>query len=176
MGAGTARLAAGKRGGLPLSCLPCFHEGKRGVDTKGKSGGRGRELRDGPALPAAVRRGPTGGGPLQDESAAAQPGADKAALIEGILDGTIDLIATDHAPHTAAEKSRGLAGSAMGVVGLETAFPALYTGLVKGILGLPKLMELLSTAPRKVFGARREDRNRCGAAADLCGLGSGCGI
>lgn len=93
---------------------------------------------------------------------------DKAALIEGILDGTIDLIATDHAPHSAEEKSRGLAGSAMGVVGLETAFPALYTGLVKtGILGLPKLMELLSTAPRKVFGLPG-GKIEIGAAADLC--------
>lgn len=93
---------------------------------------------------------------------------DKAALIEGILDGTIDLIATDHAPHSAEEKSRGLAGSAMGVVGLETAFPALYTGLVKtGVLTLEKLVELLSVAPRKVFGLPGGEI-KAGAAADLC--------
>ena len=79
--------------------------------------------------------------------------ADREALIEGILDGTIDMIATDHAPHSAEEKSRGLAGSAMGIVGLETAFPALYTGLVKtGILPLEKLIALLSDNPRARFG------------------------
>ena len=79
--------------------------------------------------------------------------ADREALVEGILDGTIEMIATDHAPHSADEKSRGLAKSAMGVVGLETAFPVLYTELVrKGILSLEKLTELLSVNPRKRFG------------------------
>ena len=93
---------------------------------------------------------------------------DREALIEGILDGTIDCIATDHAPHSAEEKSRGLAGSAMGIVGLETAFPALYTGLVKkSILSLEKLIELLSAAPRRVFGLPG-GRIEPGAAADLC--------
>ena len=78
---------------------------------------------------------------------------DRAALIEGICDGTIDMIATDHAPHSAEEKSRGLKGSAFGIVGLETAFPLLYTGLVKeGIISLGKLVELLSVNPRKRFG------------------------
>ena len=93
---------------------------------------------------------------------------DREALIEGILDGTIDCIATDHAPHSAEEKSRGLAGSAMGIVGLETAFPALYTGLVKKhILSLEKLVDLLSAAPRRVFGLPG-GRIEPGAAADLC--------
>ncbi len=79
--------------------------------------------------------------------------ADKEALIEGILDGTIDMIATDHAPHSLEEKSRGLAGSAMGIVGLETAFPVLYTELVKpGIITIEKLVDLMSTNPRKRFG------------------------
>ena len=79
--------------------------------------------------------------------------ADRAALIEGLKDGTIDMIATDHAPHTAEEKSRGLRGSAMGVVGLETAFPVLYTELVlKGIISLEKLVDLMSTAPGRRFG------------------------
>ena len=79
--------------------------------------------------------------------------ADREALIEGVLDGTIDVIATDHAPHSAEEKSRGLAGSAMGIVGLETAFPLLYTYLVKpGILPFSRLMELLVYAPRRRFG------------------------
>lgn len=78
---------------------------------------------------------------------------DRLALIEGILDGTIDMIATDHAPHSAEEKSKGLAGSLMGIVGIETAFPILYTKLVKeGIITLEKLIELLAVNPRKRFG------------------------
>ncbi len=77
---------------------------------------------------------------------------DREALIEGILDGTIDMIATDHAPHSKEEKSRGLAGSAFGIVGLETAFPLLYTGLVRsGILPLGRLMELMTVNPRRRF-------------------------
>lgn len=85
---------------------------------------------------------------------------DRDALIEGIKDGTIDMIATDHAPHSAEEKSGGLAGSAFGIVGLETAFPLLYTYLVrKGIISLERLVELMSTAPRKRFGiGNPEDR------------------
>ncbi len=77
---------------------------------------------------------------------------DRQALLAGILDGTIEMIATDHAPHSAEEKSRGLEKSLMGVVGLETAFPVLYTGLVKpGILSLEKLVELMAINPRKRF-------------------------
>ena len=79
--------------------------------------------------------------------------ADREALIQGILDGTIDMIATDHAPHTAEEKGKGLAGSLMGVVGLETAFPVLYTHLVKpGILPLERLVQLMSENPCRRFG------------------------
>ena len=78
---------------------------------------------------------------------------DREALLEGLLDGTVDMIATDHAPHAAAEKAKGLAGSAFGIVGLETAFPLLYTGLVrKGILSLEALVEKMSFAPRRRFG------------------------
>jgi dihydroorotase len=78
--------------------------------------------------------------------------ADRAALIEGIVDGTIDMIATDHAPHSVEEKSRGLKDSAMGIVGLETAFAALNTHLVrKGVITLERLVELMSINPRKVF-------------------------
>jgi len=79
---------------------------------------------------------------------------DRAALIEGVLDGTIDMIATDHAPHSAEEKGKGLAGSLMGVVGLESAFQMMYTYLVleKKILTLEKLVELMCIAPRKRFG------------------------
>ena len=78
---------------------------------------------------------------------------DRAALIEGLLDGTIDMIATDHAPHSAEEKSRGLEKSAMGVVGLETAFAAVYTHLVKpGILSMERLMALLNGNAAKRFG------------------------
>ena len=77
---------------------------------------------------------------------------DRAALIEGIKDGTIDMIATDHAPHSIEEKSKGLKDSAMGIVGLETAFAALNTHLVnKGIITLQRLVELMSINPRKVF-------------------------
>ena len=77
---------------------------------------------------------------------------DREALIEGVLDGTIDMIATDHAPHSAEEKSKGLRGSAFGIVGLETAFPVLYTKLVRpGILTLEKLIDLLAFNPRRRF-------------------------
>jgi dihydroorotase len=78
---------------------------------------------------------------------------DKLALIEGICDGTIDMIATDHAPHSFEEKSKGLKGSLNGIVGLETAFPILYTYLVKkGIITLEKLVDIMSVNPAKRFG------------------------
>ena len=78
--------------------------------------------------------------------------ADREALIEGVLDGTIDMIATDHAPHSREEKAKGLEKSAFGVVGLETAFPVLYTRLVlTGVLSLEQLVELLCAAPRRRF-------------------------
>ena len=79
--------------------------------------------------------------------------ADRDALIEGILDGTIDMIATDHAPHSAEEKSRGLEKSAFGVVGIETALPVMYTEFVRtGIITLERLSELMSVNPRERFG------------------------
>lgn len=91
---------------------------------------------------------------------------DRDALIEGLLDGTIDVIATDHAPHTDEEKSRGLQGSAMGIVGLETAFPVLYTKLVMtGTLSLERLVGLMSERPREIF--RIGGGLRAGEAADL---------
>ena len=78
---------------------------------------------------------------------------DRLALIEGIKDGTVDMIATDHAPHSREEKSKGLRGSAFGITGLETAFPMLYTYLVKEkIITLEKLIELMAVNPRKRFG------------------------
>lgn len=77
---------------------------------------------------------------------------DRDALIEGLTDGTVDVIATDHAPHTAEEKSRGFAGSLNGIIGLETAFPVLYTHLVAtGRLSLERLIEAMSIAPRRIF-------------------------
>ena len=77
---------------------------------------------------------------------------DRLALIEGIKDGTIDMIATDHAPHSAEEKSKGLAGSNMGVVGLETAFAVMYTHFVKtGEITMEKLLDLLCYNARKRF-------------------------
>lgn len=79
--------------------------------------------------------------------------ADRDALLEGICDGTVDMIATDHAPHSAEEKGRGLEKSLMGIVGLETAFPLLYTYLVKkNVISLARLVELMHTAPCKRFG------------------------
>ena len=78
--------------------------------------------------------------------------ADREALIEGVLDGTIDMIATDHAPHSAEEKSRGLENSPFGIVGIETALPLMYTKLVKtGLISLERLVELLCTNPRRRF-------------------------
>ena len=78
--------------------------------------------------------------------------ADRDALIGGVQDGTIDVIATDHAPHTAEEKSRGLVGSAMGVVGLETSFAVIYTKLVMaGIISPERMIELMAEAPRRIF-------------------------
>ena len=75
------------------------------------------------------------------------------ALLEGFLDGTIDVMATDHAPHASEEKAKGLVGSTMGVVGLETAFSVLYTHLVKtGLMSFEALVDRLSAAPRKLFG------------------------
>lgn len=79
--------------------------------------------------------------------------ADRDALTQGLIDGTVDMIATDHAPHSAEEKGKGLAGSMNGVVGLETAFPVLYTHLVKpGIISLERLIEAMSAAPNARFG------------------------
>lgn len=80
---------------------------------------------------------------------------DRFALIEGVKDGTIDMIATDHAPHSQDEKSKGLEKSAFGIVGIETAFPLLYTHLVKpGVISLEKVVELLVTNPRKRFNLK----------------------
>ncbi len=92
---------------------------------------------------------------------------DRDALIKGICDGTIDAIATDHAPHSEEEKSKGLRGSAFGIVGLETSFATLYTGLVKtGIISLTKLVEIMSIQPRKVFNIDFGIHD--GALADFC--------
>ena len=98
--------------------------------------------------------------PIRSES-------DRQALIEGIKDGTIDMIATDHAPHSKEEKSRGLEKSLMGVVGLETAFPVLYSKLVlNNIISLEKLIELMSVNPGRRFGINTEIKE--GLPANLC--------
>ncbi len=92
---------------------------------------------------------------------------DRAALLEGLLDGTIDCVATDHAPHSDEEKSKGLRGSAMGIVGLETAFPVLYTKLVEpGLVPLELLLDRLIARPRQIFGLPGGEI-REGAPADL---------
>ena len=91
---------------------------------------------------------------------------DRAALLEGLLDGTVDMIATDHAPHAAEEKDKGLKGSLMGIVGLETAFPVLYTKLVReGHATLPQLIRWLSENPARRFGIGA--RLEVGQPADL---------
>lgn len=83
--------------------------------------------------------------------------ADRDALIEGILDGTIDCIATDHAPHSAEEKSHGLEKSAFGIVGIETAFPLLYTYMVqRGVMTLEQLIDVMARNPRRIFGLSDE--------------------
>ena len=83
--------------------------------------------------------------------------ADRDALIEGLLDGTIDMIATDHAPHSTEEKAKGLAGSAFGIVGLETAFPVLYTKLVvPGIVPLETVIRALTESPRTRFSIAKD--------------------
>ena len=88
--------------------------------------------------------------PVRDRS-------DREALLEGICDGTIEIVATDHAPHSAEEKAKGLEKSAFGIVGIETAFPLLYTHLVKtGTLSLDQLVKLLSDNPRKRFGIQSD--------------------
>ena len=88
--------------------------------------------------------------PVRDRS-------DREALLEGVCDGTIEIVATDHAPHSAEEKAKGLEKSAFGIVGLETAFPLLYTYLVKsGTLTLDQLVKLLSDNPRKRFGIQSD--------------------
>ena len=93
---------------------------------------------------------------------------DKQALIDGIKDGTIDMIATDHAPHSAEEKGRGLEKSLMGVVGLETAFPVLYTELVmKKIITLDRLVELMSFKPKERFKIDTIDTNNDFAVFDI---------
>ncbi len=93
---------------------------------------------------------------------------DMEALVAGIVDGTIDMLATDHAPHSAEEKGRGLEKSLMGVVGLETAFAEMYTNLVKpGIITLEKLIEIMYENPCRRFGLGREKGLEVGQVADL---------
>lgn len=93
---------------------------------------------------------------------------DRDALRQGIIDGTIDAIATDHAPHSAEEKGKGLEKSAMGVVGLETAFAAVYTTMVKtGLISMERLVEIMSVNPRKILGLPCSDGIKAGNPADI---------
>ena len=92
---------------------------------------------------------------------------DRDALIEGLLDGTIDMIATDHAPHTAEEKAQGMQLAPFGIVGLETAFPLLYTHFVEtGKMSLNQLVNFLTTKPAEVFRLNK-GKIEVGAVADL---------
>ena len=93
---------------------------------------------------------------------------DQEALRQGLIDGTIDVIATDHAPHSAEEKSRGLEKSAMGVVGLETAFPAVYTTMVaSGLMSFERLLEVMAVTPRRLLGLPYSRYIKPGVSADL---------
>lgn len=103
-----------------------------------------------------VRKGiaenPEAGGRFKMNPPIKEP-EDRKAMIEGALDGTVDMIATDHAPHSAEEKSKGFEKSLNGITGLECAFPVLYTGLVRpGVMTLERLVEMMAIAPRKRFG------------------------
>ena len=100
--------------------------------------------------------------------------SDREALLEGVADGTVDVIATDHAPHSAAEKEKGLSGSAMGIVGLETAFPVLYTKLVRtGVMTFEKLIQMMAVRQREIFDLPVGEIVP-GAPADLCLLDTDC--
>ena len=93
--------------------------------------------------------------------------ADREALLEGLLDGTIDVIATDHAPHTPEEKSKGMVSAPFGIIGLETAFSLLYTQFVEtGTITLKKLIDLMSVKPAEIFGLPF-GKLKSGSAADL---------
>ena len=95
---------------------------------------------------------------------------DRDALVQGLIDGTVDIVATDHAPHTAEEKAKGLEKSLMGVVGIETAFPILYTNLVmSNIMPLETLIDRMAVAPRRAFGIEGGEIE-VGAKADLAVL------
>jgi dihydroorotase len=96
--------------------------------------------------------------------------ADRDALLEGLRDGAVDCVATDHAPHAAEEKGRGLRGSAFGIVGLETSFPVLYTRLVEpGLVTLDRLVDAMAVHPRAVFGLPAPDRARDFVEVELGG-------
>ncbi len=95
---------------------------------------------------------------------------DRDALVEGLRDGTVDCVATDHAPHSAEEKGRGLRGSAFGIVGLETAFPILYTELVEtGVVSLERFVDALAVRPRAIFGLPP-----CDVSRDFVEVETGC--
>ena len=93
---------------------------------------------------------------------------DREALLAGIADGTIDMIATDHAPHAENEKNQGFENSAFGITGIETSFPLMYTHLVKtGLISLEKLLALMATDPARIFGLKQAGKIEIGQAADL---------
>ena len=141
-------LVGGHVGNIPILIVEAHHEQNRQPHRLWRVIGKLR-----PAV--ILRRGLR----LRDQ-------ADQDALIEGLLDGTIDMLVTDHAPHSHEEKAKGLEKSAMGVVGLETSFAASYTHLVKkGILPLEKLVELMHTSPMRRFGCGTEIA--VGQVADL---------
>ena len=107
-------------------------------------------------------------GPMEKMNPPLRGKDDRAALVEGLLDGTLDIIATDHAPHTLEEKALGLERAPFGIVGLETAFPLLYTELVQtGILTLEQLQKAMSETPAGIFRFTDRGKIQPGMAADL---------
>lgn len=148
------RLAA--RNGVPPAHLPPLDEGG------GRAGAQGAKTRPAVTCEAAPHNLLLCDGEIPADEGRfkmnppLRAADDRAALVEALLDGTITAIATDHAPHTAEEKSGGFRGSLFGVVGLETAFPALYTGLTEpGLLPLGRLLKLLTAGPQEILGERR---------------------
>lgn len=145
-------LRRAKREGLPVTCETAPHYlllCDSDIDESGVFGDGGGRFKMNP--------------PLRSEE-------DRAELIRGIMDGTVDVIATDHAPHAPEEKNKGLENSLMGVVGLETAFHVLYARLVRqGTISLEKLVQLMAVAPRKLFNDSFDENSllREGSPADL---------
>ena len=145
---------AGATNRLPLPHLPCFYQRKRGLIRRAKAQGMDVTCETAPHYLLLDDSQLTDQGRFK-MNPPLRSAADREALITGLQDGTIDMIATDHAPHSPEEKAGGLRHSLNGVVGLETAFAALYTGLVRtGLISLERLLDAMVNRPNARFGIR----------------------